>query len=140
MIRVTTVPGPVPKKILAENIYPNNGNAHHFDSDHSTTSVSYPEGSTNGNVNSENISTLGREPPHITREETPAVSIRDHPLPIQVIPQEEEDTVVALSDQSELIRWHHRLQHLVIYQDMNVSFGGPDAHETGAGWTTQVRH
>eukprot|EP00957_Ditylum_brightwellii_P047229 3587168-Ditylum_brightwellii.AAC.1 len=53
---------------LAEEIFSNNGNAHHLNSDHNTTSVSYPEGSTNGNVNSENILTLGRETPHITRE------------------------------------------------------------------------
>eukprot|EP00957_Ditylum_brightwellii_P017079 1288374-Ditylum_brightwellii.AAC.1 len=38
--------------------------------------------------------------------------MRDHPPSVQVIPQEEEDTIVALSDQAELIRWHYRPQHL----------------------------
>eukprot|EP00957_Ditylum_brightwellii_P049622 3763600-Ditylum_brightwellii.AAC.1 len=98
MIRVTTVLGLAPKIILAEDIYPNNGNAHHLDRDHNTTSVSYPEGSTYGNFISENISALGRETPHMTREETLAVSFRDHPPPIQMIPPKEEDTVVALND------------------------------------------
>eukprot|EP00957_Ditylum_brightwellii_P146385 11145518-Ditylum_brightwellii.AAC.2 len=90
----------------AEDIYPHDGNAHYLDRDHSTSSVSDPEGSTNRNVNSESSSTLGREPPHITREENLTDFMRDHPPPIQVIPQEEEDTVVALNDQVELIRCH----------------------------------
>eukprot|EP00957_Ditylum_brightwellii_P203662 15335668-Ditylum_brightwellii.AAC.1 len=98
MIRVMTAPGLVPNIFLAEDIYPNNGDAQHLGSDHNTTYVSHPEGSTNGNGNSENISTLGREPPHITREETLAVSMRDHPPLIQVVPQEKEDTIVALND------------------------------------------
>eukprot|EP00957_Ditylum_brightwellii_P073131 5558328-Ditylum_brightwellii.AAC.1 len=93
-----TVPGLVPKISIAEDIYPNSGNAQHLGSDHNTTYVSHSEGSTNGNGKSENISTLGREPPRITREQTLAVSMRVDPPPIQVIPQEEEDTIVALND------------------------------------------
>eukprot|EP00957_Ditylum_brightwellii_P166411 12667456-Ditylum_brightwellii.AAC.1 len=97
----------------AEGIIPHDGNAHHLDCDHSTTSVSYPEGSTNGNVNYEVSSTLGIEPPHIAREKTLADFMRDHlPPRIQVIPQEEEDTVVILNDQSELIRWLGQIRPL----------------------------
>eukprot|EP00957_Ditylum_brightwellii_P206339 15347916-Ditylum_brightwellii.AAC.1 len=96
----------------AEAIYPHHGNAHHLDGDHSTSSVSYPEGSINGNVNSESISTLDREPPYIAQEENLTDFMRDHPPPMQVIPQEEEDTVVALNNQVELIRCHYILQHL----------------------------
>eukprot|EP00957_Ditylum_brightwellii_P121493 9265578-Ditylum_brightwellii.AAC.1 len=54
-----------------EDIYLTNKNAHQLNSNHNTTSMSYSEGSSNGNVNSKNISTLSREPPHIAREETP---------------------------------------------------------------------
>eukprot|EP00957_Ditylum_brightwellii_P182060 13870559-Ditylum_brightwellii.AAC.1 len=35
---VITILGPAPQIILAEDIYPNNGNAYHLDSDHNTTS------------------------------------------------------------------------------------------------------
>eukprot|EP00957_Ditylum_brightwellii_P205076 15342139-Ditylum_brightwellii.AAC.1 len=61
-----------------EDIYLHDGNVHHFNRDHSTSSVSYPEGSENGNVNLESSSTLGREPPHITREENRTDFMRDH--------------------------------------------------------------
>eukprot|EP00957_Ditylum_brightwellii_P075062 5703811-Ditylum_brightwellii.AAC.1 len=74
--------------------------------------ISSGTGSADGNVNSESTSTLSREPSRIAREENLTDFMRDHPPPMQVIPQEEEGTVVALNDQAGLIRWHYRLQHL----------------------------
>ena len=94
------------------DIYLTNEDAHHLGNDHNTTCQIQSQGSANGNVHSGNLSLIGRESPRITKEENISDFMRDHPPPVQVIPQEEEETMVALSDQAELIRWHYRLQHL----------------------------
>eukprot|EP00957_Ditylum_brightwellii_P004880 371792-Ditylum_brightwellii.AAC.1 len=90
----------------AEDIYSTSEDAHHLNNDHNTIFKNNSEGSANGNVHSENNSCIGRKSPHIAKEENISDFMRDHQPPVQVTPQEEEETMVALSDQAELIRWH----------------------------------
>eukprot|EP00957_Ditylum_brightwellii_P114660 8743746-Ditylum_brightwellii.AAC.1 len=50
-----------------EDNYLTREDAHHLNSDHNTTFKKYSKGSTNGNVPSKNISSDGRESPHIAK-------------------------------------------------------------------------
>eukprot|EP00957_Ditylum_brightwellii_P197361 15036484-Ditylum_brightwellii.AAC.1 len=68
---------------IVEDIYSTSENAHHLNSNHNTTVKRHSEGSTNGNVNSQNISLSGRESPHIAKEESLTDFMRDHPPSIQ---------------------------------------------------------
>eukprot|EP00957_Ditylum_brightwellii_P014161 1066598-Ditylum_brightwellii.AAC.1 len=68
---------------LAEDIYLTSKNDHNLSGNHNTTFKRHSEGSTNGNVHSENILSIGRETPHIAKEENLADFMRDHPPPIQ---------------------------------------------------------
>eukprot|EP00957_Ditylum_brightwellii_P111818 8528441-Ditylum_brightwellii.AAC.1 len=83
----------IPHSDSGKDIYSTSKDAHHLNIDHNTTLKKYFEGSTNGNVLSENVSSIGRESPHIAKEENLTDFMRDNPPPIQVIPQEEEDTM-----------------------------------------------
>eukprot|EP00957_Ditylum_brightwellii_P037407 2830731-Ditylum_brightwellii.AAC.1 len=38
--------------------------------------------------------------------------MKDHPVPADVIPDQEEQVLAAKDDQTELLRWHFRLDHL----------------------------
>eukprot|EP00957_Ditylum_brightwellii_P174147 13258846-Ditylum_brightwellii.AAC.1 len=76
-----------------EDIYSTSKDVHHLNCNHNTTFKKHPKGSTNGNVLSEIISSTGRESPHIAKEKNLTDFMRGYPPPIQVIPQEEEDTM-----------------------------------------------
>eukprot|EP00957_Ditylum_brightwellii_P122938 9373711-Ditylum_brightwellii.AAC.1 len=66
-----------------EDIYSTSEDAHHLNSDYNTTFKKHSKGSTNGNDLSEYISSIGRESPHITKEENLTDFMRDHPPPVQ---------------------------------------------------------
>eukprot|EP00957_Ditylum_brightwellii_P159140 12111882-Ditylum_brightwellii.AAC.1 len=70
-----------------EDIYSTSEDIHHLNSNHNTTFKKHSKGSTNRNVLSENISSSGRESPHIAKEENLTDFMRDHPPPTQVILQ-----------------------------------------------------
>eukprot|EP00957_Ditylum_brightwellii_P208119 15355942-Ditylum_brightwellii.AAC.2 len=36
----------------------------------------------------------------------------DHPLPLEAIPEEENEGLAAVNDQAELLQWHYHLGHL----------------------------
>eukprot|EP00957_Ditylum_brightwellii_P117670 8976081-Ditylum_brightwellii.AAC.1 len=88
----------------AGDIPPKHGDTHHSDNDQDTISMTQYKGSSNGNVILKNISHKGSIAPYTVREENLANFMRDYLPPVQLIPQEEEDSTVALNDQAELIR------------------------------------
>eukprot|EP00957_Ditylum_brightwellii_P080872 6151858-Ditylum_brightwellii.AAC.1 len=73
----------IPHSGSGENIYLTSKDAHHLNSNHNTTLKKHFEGSTNGNVLSENVPSTSRESPHIVKEENLTDFMRDHPPPIQ---------------------------------------------------------
>eukprot|EP00957_Ditylum_brightwellii_P012728 962077-Ditylum_brightwellii.AAC.1 len=81
--------------VLDDQDHNSDGNAHHLNSDHNTTSMRNPEGFTNENTTLRNTSPLYRVASNMAREENLADFMRDHPPPIHVIPQKEEDTTTA---------------------------------------------
>eukprot|EP00957_Ditylum_brightwellii_P034238 2596410-Ditylum_brightwellii.AAC.1 len=66
-----------------EDIYSTSEDAHHLNSNQNTTFKKHSKGSTNENVLSENISSNGKESPHIAKEENCTDLMRDYPPPIQ---------------------------------------------------------
>eukprot|EP00957_Ditylum_brightwellii_P032791 2486330-Ditylum_brightwellii.AAC.1 len=64
--------------------------------------------------------------------------MRDHPPLVQVIPQEEEDSIVVLSDQAELIKWHYILQHLHLLQIEAHGYNRFHVIETGRHMATKA--
>eukprot|EP00957_Ditylum_brightwellii_P123551 9420136-Ditylum_brightwellii.AAC.1 len=77
----------IPHPGNGENIYSTSKDAHHLNSNHNTTFKKHSEGSVNGNFLSENVSSTSRESPHIANKGNHTDLMRDHPPPIQVIPQ-----------------------------------------------------
>eukprot|EP00957_Ditylum_brightwellii_P212237 15367123-Ditylum_brightwellii.AAC.1 len=61
----------------------------------------------------------------------------DHPPPTHIISQEEEESMVALSDQVALMRWHYRMQHLPLKNEM-TSFKQHIAQEAVPSKAPQV--
>eukprot|EP00957_Ditylum_brightwellii_P141520 10780912-Ditylum_brightwellii.AAC.1 len=68
----------IPHSGSGENNYSTSKDAHRLNSNHNTTSKKHFEGSTNGNVLSENFSSTDRDSPHITNKENLTGFMRDH--------------------------------------------------------------
>eukprot|EP00957_Ditylum_brightwellii_P002046 157293-Ditylum_brightwellii.AAC.1 len=73
----------IPHSGSGDDIFSTSKDAHHLNSNHTTTFKKLFEGSTNGNVLSENVSSTGRESPHIAKKENLTDFMRDYPPPIQ---------------------------------------------------------
>eukprot|EP00957_Ditylum_brightwellii_P154388 11748311-Ditylum_brightwellii.AAC.1 len=45
------------------------------------------------------------------QEENVTNFMENHPQPVHVIPEEEENALATINDQAELLQWHHQLNH-----------------------------
>eukprot|EP00957_Ditylum_brightwellii_P138727 10574564-Ditylum_brightwellii.AAC.1 len=100
------IEGPIIISDGVEGIHPSNEIVHKGN-DQNTTSVTSQQGSFNENATLSTITIKTRDAPHTANEENLYIFKRNHPPPVQLIPQEKEDLIAAISNQAELIRLHN---------------------------------